>query len=353
MLDYRVHASHCLGCGERAISLKTATTWMEMLQLVLYYAYPSICGFGILTGLLNILVIARQVKSSNDSYLLGLIISSTMLLLCGLFLWLPLYIGHYNIYEQMHGYFVSINDWFWFTSLWLILVMCLERCLSLTQNRTHSMCTPVQACVCTVMVYCVCLVSAMPRFWEFTVTEVVHPNNKNETILISEISDTARTPEYRVMYFWYITSITVFLPLPVLLVLTCLLSQATKNSHQTKTKRRLSANSYMNQGTSQVLTRKACEQINLSNLFISFIVFYLLFTSPKILVELLPRITIGILDTDSALYHTLHDLFELIFYLNFSIYFLLFLAYHTKYRKALKVICCCQCNQSKKKKNYY
>ncbi|XP_074658962.1 uncharacterized protein LOC141911805 [Tubulanus polymorphus] len=346
MLNYQLHGSHCLACGNKSIPLNDVSTWMEMVHLILYWAHPSIIGFGIVTGVVNIVTLARQVQTSVDTYLTGLAVSSTLLQLCGAFLWLPLYIGHYTIYQQLHGYFVSINDWFWYTSLWLILVMSLERVLSLTQNQTRSLCSPIQACVSTVMVYCVCLASSLPRFWEYEVVEYVDAKT-NVTVYVSQRSDVASTPEYTIMYFWYLTSITVFLPIPVMIVLTCLLSKVTQ-SLVSSTKRRQTPRINNDHENRQPLTGPAfsvnpAEETNMTRLYISFIGCYIVFTSPRTFLDLLPNLTVGIVDTDSSFYHTLHDLFQVLFYLNFSIQFLLFLSYYKHFRRTLKSMCCCCC----------
>ncbi len=42
---------------------------------VLYFAYPVMFGWGIFSGLLNIVILVRQTRASNDCYLIGLTIA--------------------------------------------------------------------------------------------------------------------------------------------------------------------------------------------------------------------------------------------------------------------------------------
>ncbi len=72
---------------------------------------------------------------------------SVILLTCGALLKTQDYIGHNNTYQYAYGPVKSLNDMMWFTALWCLVVMSLERSMTVAQNRVRSVCTCLQACV--------------------------------------------------------------------------------------------------------------------------------------------------------------------------------------------------------------
>ena len=310
--------------------------WTGASKDVLYIAFPVMILWGVLTGLLNLVVLIRQVRVSNDSYLIGLVVASVMLLFCGGILKVTDYLGHMNIYHYVYGYVKSLNDWLWFTSIWLLIVMSVERSMVLTQTRNRQTCSLCQASVICVMVFCVCFISALPQFWEFEVLETFDYGT-NQTWVMSQLSAIAETAEYKLLYFWYMISITIFLPYPLLILMMGILS---KGMHQSNDSRqRLS----IKHASGNLLSRKVSEEMHLTRLYIALILLYILFTGPLTFLRLIDRVAPH-WTSDSVLYWGLHSVFEFAFYFYYSIQFLLFISYSDKFRHSfLKTCCCCCC----------
>ena len=324
-------------------NITSPTEWMETSQTVIYIAFPIMLCMGVFFGIINIVIYAQQLRVSHDSYLLGLSISSTLLLATAAILKSPKYVGHGNWYEYMKGYTVSVEGWLWYTSLWLIAIMTLERGMNVIHNRPRSFCSPTQASVAVVMIYLVCLVSALPHFWEFEVVETTD-YTANVTTAKCVPSDAADTPEYKVMYFWYLVTITMFLAYPMLFVMLILLSKGMQ--HSKLSKRRLS----VKHGTGQILTRKVREELHMTRLFVAIIIFYYIFTGPKSILSLVDHISPSGLGMDPALAETVKEIFEFAFYFNFAIYFLLFLSYGDRFRQTFLGMCCRCCSKKRKRR---
>ncbi len=309
--------------------------WMYTSNDILYITFPIILIWGILTGLISILILIRQMRVSNDTYLLGYVAAAIALLTCGTILRTQDYVGSYNTYQYMYVYMRTLNDWLWYTSIWLLIVMTLERSMTVTHHRPKSLCSILQALAVTIMVFCVCLVSAMPQFWEYEVVETFDYGT-NQTLVLSQTSEVADSPEYKIMYFWYTITITIFLPYPILFLLIFLLSRSMR--HSTYHQRRLS----VKHSTGNILKRKVTEEIHLTRMFIVLIILYFLFTGPLTFLRLVDRI-FPQWGWESEIYSGLHNLFEFAFYFYYSILFLLFCSYSDRFRYSLLRTCCCCC----------
>ena len=328
--------ANCSLCGNGS-NTGTHKAWMGTSKDVLYIALPVIMIWGLLTGLLNVIVLLRRIRVSNDAYMLGLVLASLCLLTCGVILKLPEYTGPHNFYQYSYGYVKSLNDWFWYTSLWILLVMTLERSITVTTHKGRSTCSPSQAFAIVSLIFVVCFVSALPQFWEYEIIETFDYGT-NSTLVLTQLSQASETPEYAIMYFWYVVSITVFLPYPMLLVMVCVLAGSMTQSHYSH--RRLNAK----HNTPKVLNRKVMEEIHLSRLFIVLILLYYLFTGPLTFLQLIDRVAPH-WTWDNSLYLGLHNIFEFVFYFYYSIQFLLYVTYSDSFRLQLLRTCCCCCVQ--------
>ncbi|XP_064603155.1 FMRFamide receptor-like [Liolophura sinensis] len=315
----------------------TIENWHDVVHIACYYGLPVIICVGFLGGIINFIVVARHLTSSIETYTHGLVLGTVLLLSSGALLDLHKYIGYVQILEIIRGYVISCKDWFWYTTIWLMVIMSLERFLSLTSNRAKALCSPLQAGITVLMVYLVCLVSALPRFWEFQAVQQFDPRS-NRTFLLSEKSKSTDTPEYNVMYFWYVTTITIFLPHPLMLVLAILLYVSIRKSLHSK--RRLSKK----HSTGQVLNRKVSDEICLTRLLIALMLSYLVLTSPDIVLKLLIKVSPYTIEKGSVLFETLTELFNTLFYFNYMLYFPFLLIYSRIYRiTCCNTFCCCCC----------
>lgn len=267
-----------------------------------------------------------------------MLLCSVLLLVCGALLKTQDYTGHNNTYQYAYGYVKSVNDWLWYSALWCLVVMSVERSMTVAQNRVKSVCTCVQAWVLIVLVQLVSFISALPQFWEYTVTETFD-YGANRTLALSQASEASDSPEYKIMYFWYTISITVFLPYPMLLLMVVMLIKGMRKSVHSR--RRLS----LNHSTGNMLNRRVTEELHVTRLFVVMIIMYVILTAPfavfQFLDRLLPDMTV-----DEELYQGLSDIFQFAFYFYFAIEFLLYCSYSDTFRYSLMRTCCWCCNTS-------
>ncbi|CAH1784199.1 unnamed protein product [Owenia fusiformis] len=322
-------------------SHSTDVNWENTTKEVLLYAYPVIFLTAIILNFVGIVVLGKQVRFSSDVYLLGFCIASLFLAICGVMLHLPTYVGYYNLYAYMYGYVMTLRTWFWFTLLWLLIVMTLERSLTVTQKRHKSLCSVTKASVVTIMVYIVCMVSALPQFWEYDVIEV-HDVRSNSTIAHAQHSGAIHTwMECKIVYFWYVTTITIFLPYPILAIMTILLiREAVKASKEGAT--RISFDNV----TGQILHHKNREDSGITKLFAIMAILYLVLTGPSVFLELIATIT-RIVNGRSTFYILLKEVFGVLFYSNVSLSFFLYVGCSSRFRSNLRNLCrCCKHDES-------
>lgn len=311
--------------------------WVSHSQSVLYYSFPIILGWGAVTALIGILCMIWRIKSANDSYLLGLLISAFFLLSCGAVSKLQDYTPYSAIYQQMFPYFKTANDWFWFTSLWILIMMALDRGMATIQRRQQPLCTPFQASLVTFLIFCVCLVSALPQFWEYEMIEVFDYST-NQSRLESQLTTTSNSPEYFLMYFWYTVTITVFLPYPIMLTMIVVLVRGMKRMRRNK-KRLADKHAH----TAMILRRKTKEEIHVVRLHIVLLLSYITLTGPYTFLVLVYGVTPTWAWPQDGLYTGLYTILEFVFYFYYASLFLLFCSYSDSFRRCLRKTCCCCC----------
>ncbi|XP_067657635.1 vertebrate ancient opsin-like [Haliotis asinina] len=331
---------HCLTthalCTNGLQPANTTLYWMEISDYFCFLALPVIISFAFVTEIISIIVLSKQIRMSLDTYLLGLSIATILLISCTVVLVLQHYIGYHPVLTYIQGYAISCRDWFWYTTIWLIVMMSFERALTVSATRSNTLCTSAQAGVVVVMVFCVGLVSALPRFWEYAATDVFDSSH-NVTVLISEKTESTTTPEYNTMYFWYVKTITLFLPYFMMLSISVTLSCRTRRS--TMTRRYMS----VKHSSGLTLNRKIKEEIALSKLLILIISVYVIFTTPFCLLDLLAYALPGWISSDSRMFASLYNLFSVSFFLHHALHLILYFCYNKQFRLTLLALCCCCC----------
>ncbi|KAK2163676.1 hypothetical protein LSH36_75g05000 [Paralvinella palmiformis] len=356
------------GVDVNHLTVEQRQAWMYTSQGILYYAFPIEIVCGIVGGLLSLATLGRQKKSSNDSYLIGFTMAAVLLLACGGTLKLQDYTPHSNDYQRLYGYVKSANDWLWYSALWILVVMTLERGLTLIQNRNRTFCSAVQASVVVAMVFSVCLISALPEFWEYEAIETFDYVS-NRTLVMSHVSPTADSPEYRILYFWYSITITVFLPYPIMVVMTIVLGQGMRHSRHSLKRRLIQQQQQQHKhstnasggggalggalgggapgggsgGAESTLSRKISEELHLTRLYIVMVLLYLLLSAPLTFLIITNGITPYWSWPVDNLYNGLYLIFEFVFYFYFSIQLPLYLSYYDKFRHSFIELCCCCC----------
>ncbi|XP_041368558.1 FMRFamide receptor-like [Gigantopelta aegis] len=310
--------------------------WMEITDYFSFLALPVILSFAFVTEVISIIVLSKQIRMSLDTYLLGLSMATILLILCTVILGLQHYTGYQEFLVYIQGYVISCRDWFWYTTIWLMVMMSFERALTVSSSRQNTLCSSGQAGVVVVMVFCVGLVSALPRFWEYTATEVRNLAT-NETVLLAIKTHSTTTPEYNTMYFWYVKTITLFLPYLMMLGISITLSCKTRRSTMTR--------QYMavKHSSGLTLNRKIKEEIALSKLLILLIIVYVLFTTPFCLLDLLSYVLPHWISSDTRIFASLHNLFSVFFFLHNAFHLILYFCYNKQFRLTLLSLCCCCC----------
>ncbi|XP_050396111.1 uncharacterized protein LOC126814782 [Patella vulgata] len=314
----------------------TTAYWMEISDYFCFLALPVILVFALVTEIICVIVLARQIRMSLDTYLLGLSISIILLITTTVILGLQHYIGRNDIIVYMQGYAISCRDWFWYTSIWLVVMMSFERALTVSSSTTTVLCTSAQAGVVVVMVFCVGLVSALPRFWEYQPFEEFYVAT-NQTVLLSKKTASTMTVEYNTMYFWYVKIVTLFLPFVMFLAISITLSCKTRQSTLSK---RYATVKHTNALT---LNRKIKEEVTLSKLLILLIVTYVIFSTPLCLLDLLSYMTPHWISPTSRMFASLYNLFTVLFFLQYALQLIIYFCYNKQFRLTLLGLCCCCC----------
>ena len=319
------------GTGELATEY---TAWVGASEDILSVIFPIMLVWGVLSGFVNLIVLIRQISVSLDSYLIGFVIGNILLLLSGGLLKIEEYIGHQNWFQYIYGHVKTVNDWLWYTCLWLLLVMVLEKGSMVTQNRQKYVCSPVQACIVTLLVYVLTAISALPQLWKYEATRT-WDYLTNTSIVMSHQSTLAEKPAYKLMYFWYVVTITVFLPFPLLTILMAMLVKGMKYAENCRQHMPAA------HGSGNIMNKKVSEEIHLMRLFIVIIVLYMLFTGPFTFLNLVDHLNPHWNWPLDSVYPGLYCIFQFMFYFFFTIHFFLLCSYNDKFWHSLMKTCCC------------
>ncbi|XP_013383034.1 uncharacterized protein LOC106153595 [Lingula anatina] len=310
--------------------------WQVLCDYIVFYANPILIGFGLFFAIFNTIVVMSHARISNDSYMMGLTISTAIMYICNGMLHFPDYVGYSEAFQHVFVYILGGGEWFAYTALWLIVMAALERCVNMMRHQGDTLCTSLQACITTIMIYMVCFVSTLPRYWEYEVGPTVDPATNNTFRKVMK-SAAASGPEYSVYYFWYILSFKLLLPFPLMLIMTIILCQ--RIGHYRKRK----IPSYRRDSTLILLNRKLKEEIDISRLALGLLVTYLLLAGPYVIITAIPEVFPEALDKTSTLYSILFNFSQCSYYLNFSLQVILFSCYSKSYRIAVARLCCDRC----------
>lgn len=311
--------------------------WTEVSDYFSFLALPVVVSFAVATQVASVVVLKRlPARASLETYLLGLGLASLLLLLATCLLASQHYVGRYDAVILAQPYAFSCRDWFWYTTLWLIVMMAFERALTVSSSRASVLCTPAQAAVVVAMVFCVGLVSALPRFWEYDTARHFDTGLNASALAATKTASTA-TAEYNTMYFWYVKTLTLFLPYPMMAVTGATLGLRSQGEALA---RRYTA---VKHASAAALARRMKDEAALSKLLVLLMALYALFSTPLGLLELLARVAPHLLDQDSRLFAALHNLFTVLFFLHYALHLILYFCYNRQFRLTLLEVCCCCC----------
>lgn len=359
---------HCLNASDdNAAEEKDAIAhpgpqWAGLVsQGLIFYVFPTMVAFGVLGGLVSICVLVRQAnRSSYDAYLMWIVSFGVILLLCGATLRLTDYTGHNNTYQYVYGYVRSVNEWLWYSSVWTLVMMTLENILA-TRFRWRNLARTVtsgwrQACAVSCIVCVVCLVSSLPHFFEYEVTETFDYVS-NQTLVMCQLSEEAKTYEYATIYYWYIITLTIFFPFPLLLTILFHLVRG-------QLRRRPRTSSSSSNGTlppaakpadqsstigNSILIRKVTEDTLMDRFFVVLIVLYVLLTGPLALLNCVNGLNVPQWTwTQNEVQSVVYPLCEFAFYCYFVTFLPLLYCYNDRFHNALlRTLCCRRCTKVK------
>lgn len=312
--------------------------WMEVSNNVCYVALPVILAFSLLGGFVNIVVLTKQFRTSMDTYLLGLSMGSVLFIISTLVYNLQHYAGYWDYFVWAQKYALISRDWFWFVTIWLLLLMSLERSITVTSRKSQSLCSPTQAAIVVILVYIIGFISALPRYWEYDIIQQGSLQH-NKTFVILKKSTEVKIQEYKAIYYWYITSITIYLPLPLLFFMLFPLCYGTRQT--------VISRNYLfikhNASTALVLNRHLKEEIALTKLAIVMVILYLIFVAPFLIFDLLSIFAAQLVQTGTPHFTALYNIFTILFHSYYMWHQQIFFCCNKQYRLQCLTSCCCCC----------
>lgn len=326
------HAPCQMGLGPK----NTTNYWNEISDYFCFLALPVIVTFAVLTELMSIVVLARQVRQSLDTYLLGLSLSTLLLLTCTTLLALQHYMGPQGVLVYSQPYSASCRDWFWYSAIWLLVMMSFERVLTVSASRANTLCTSSQAAVVVVMVFAVGLVSSLPRFWEYQAMEIMD-HATNVSFVIAQKTVSTATEEYNTMYFWYVKGVTLFVPYFMMIVMSVVMGCRTRRGVLTQRYMAIKHTSGL------TLNRKIKEEVALTQLLILLMVLYMICSVPSAALDLVAHLAPSWMDPTSRTYASLYNLFTVMFFFQFDLHLIIYFCFNKQYRLTLLAMFCCCC----------
>lgn len=312
--------------------------WMEVSNYICYIALPVILAVCFLGNIVNIVVLSKQFRTSMDTYLLGLSIATILFVVSTIVYNMQHYIGYRDYFVWVQKYAVISRDWFWFATIWLLILMSLERSITVTSRKAQSLCSPTQAAVVVILVYLIGFISALPRYWEY---EVIQQGSlHHELIYISlKKSTDVNIQEYKAIYYWYITSITVFLPTPLLFFMLFPLCYGTRQT--------VISRNYLfikhSASTALILNRRLKEEIALTKLAIVMVVLYLILVAPFLFFDLFSHFAPNLTQTGTPYFVALYNIFTISFHSYYMWHQQIFFCCNKQYRLQCVSSCCCCC----------
>ena len=312
--------------------------WMTVSNYICYVAFPIILCFGLLGNIFNIVILLKQFRTSMDTYLLGLSISSALFVISTFTYNLQHYVGYHDYLVWAQKYSIICRDWFWFATIWLLILMSLERSITVTSHKSQSLCSPTQAAVVVILVFVIGLVSSIPRYWEY---DIIQEGSLayEKTFTVLKKSDNKSIQNYKAIYYWYITSITIFLPTPLLFFMLFPLCYGTRQT--------VISRNYLfikhSASTALILNRRLKEEIALTKLAIVMVVLYLLLVVPFLFFDLLSHFTPRLTQTGTPYFVSLYNIFTICFHSFYMWHQQIFFCCNKQYRLQFLSTCCSCC----------
>lgn len=311
---------------------------MEISNYVCYVAFPVILGFGLVGNIVNFVVLLKQFRTSMDTYLLGLSIASVLFIVSTIVYNVQHYVGYQDYLVAAQKYALITRDWFWFVTIWLLILMSLERSITVTSRKSQSLCSPTQAAIVVFLVYLIGAISALPRYWEYNIVRQGSLYHDQTSALLRKTSN-SNIEDYKAIYYWYITSITIFLPTPLLFFMLFPLCYGTRQT--------VVSRNYLfikhNASTALILNRRLKEEIMLTKLAIVMVFLYLLLVAPFLFFDLLSHFAPSLTQTGTPYFFALYNIFTVCFHSYYMWHQQIYFCCNKLYRLQFLSSCCCCC----------
>lgn len=195
----------------------------SQIQLVCYtYIAPTICGIGILTNILNLIVLSRPPMKGSAYTFLTALASADMITLVLFFMYLEVsskvpdsdamvyWFTLFNVYVLNPGLNISCC-----ASVWIIVLITIDRCLSVRfPFLAKSFCSVKYARRKVMFAFVLATVLNAMRLCQYTVTTVT----VNGTMFTKTMPTSQRGSLYFFAYLWIYAVVVMYVP-SVLLVL--------------------------------------------------------------------------------------------------------------------------------------
>lgn len=324
--------------------------WLFYTNEALYYAFPVIITIGIIFSIINTIVSAKMAVDSHECYLTAFNMCSSLLLITTCLAQLPNYVQQSaEAYLVLLPYLPAVENWLWYSCTWLLIAIGIERTAHSLCGKWHASFSKLHGAIVAAIVIAISFVSTLPQYWEYEIGEVSDSHGShscNRTVLVPRpdvLKDDGLSyiREYEWCH-WYEMIVSIGLPyllLPMLLpALVCVRMHIYTSMPTTNGK--MGSMKY-SMGTS--IKQQLRQERSFNRLIFAISIVYLVMSGPRNALRLYqnPPISNEISDND-LLVATLQVLFDVFFYMFFSLLFFFYLAFGTKFRTTLYQLCCCK-----------
>lgn len=308
-------------------------TLSEIANYVCYVMLPMVLVLGMLSQLVNFVTLLRQIRLCLETYMLALSIESLLLIVCGVILCLPHYIGYFRLLVLVQYYTLVCREAVWYAFVWTLVGMGLQQCI---QSFKHA---PFYICIISSFA----ISSALPLVWQYSLTSEEIPtshmtNTSNNSVTLIENIQPVANNTLSVAYFWYSSSISIFLPIFLMAVLCLALTVLMfKRGDISQT-----FNSSCRSSATLILHRNCVDERAKIRLVLQLLVLMVLMMSPLGVLNFLCHSLIGILQ-DNTTVTVFSNMATVLFHMYLVLSQQLYFCYHKQYRSTLISMwdCCC------------
>ena len=315
-------------------------TWMEITNYICYVLLPMVLFWSLVGQIVNIVILCHQIRLSLDNFLLGFCVSSLCYTMITVVMILPHYAGQSQTLTLVRYYALMPLRWTSYTGTWILISAGIERALTFTVPQRSNSGTSRQTWIIISMVAFIGCISALPVMWEYKLVETNTnqgaTDSRNSTEYILQRYQSSENFGFHLVYFWYISSLFVYLPY-FLIFVTCISlkvnSKRTWQNFRTIYKTRKAI----------IFNRKVADEIATSKLVQIVLLMYVATSAPLTVFRFLSSPIIALLDYNSTSVVMVENILAIWYHLFYVVQQQLYFCYNKQYRLTLLSICCCGC----------